>query len=99
MNRYEEIELQQDLEQVEKYLSGYLRDPGYGSAAGQILRDMESAFREILNCRKVNLHVDDIPEEEPGGKKPYMPEEKAKDLMDKHPEVRAFVADLGLDTK
>ena len=22
-----------------------------------------------------------------------------KDLMDKHPEVRAFVADLGLDTK
>ena len=65
----------------------------------KILRDMENAFREILNCRKVNLHVDDIPEEEPGGKKPYMPEEKAKDLMDKHPEVRAFVADLGLDTK
>ena len=65
----------------------------------KILRDMETAFREILNCRKVNLHVDDIPEEEPGEKKPYMPEEKAKDLMDKHPEVRAFVADLGLDTK
>ena len=65
----------------------------------KILRDMENAFREILKCRKVNLHVDDIPEEEPGEKKPYMPEEKAKDLMDKHPEVRAFVADLGLDTK
>ncbi len=65
----------------------------------KILRDMENAFRDILNCRKVNLHVDDIPEEEPGEKKPYMPEEKAKDLMDKHPEVRAFVADLGLDTK
>ena len=65
----------------------------------KILRDMENALREILNCRKVNLHVDDIPEEEPGEKKPYMPEEKAKDLMDKHPEVRAFVADLGLDTK
>ncbi len=65
----------------------------------KILRDMENAFREILSCRKVNLHVDDIPEEELGGKKPYMPEEKAKDLMDKHPEVRAFVADLGLDTK
>ena len=65
----------------------------------KILRDMETAFREILSCRKVNLHVDDIPEEEPGEKKPYMPEEKAKDLMDKNPEVRAFVADLGLDTK
>ena len=65
----------------------------------KILRDMENAFREILKSRKVNLHVDDIPEDEPGEKKPYMPEEKAKDLMDKHPEVRAFVADLGLDTK
>ena len=65
----------------------------------KILRDMENAFRDLLSCRKVNLHVDDIPEEEPGEKKPYMPEEKAKDLMDKHPEVRAFVADLGLDTK
>ena len=65
----------------------------------KILRDMENAFREILSCRKVNLHVDDLPEEEPTEKKPYRPEEKAKDLMDKHPEVRAFVADLGLDTK
>ena len=65
----------------------------------KLLRDLETSFREILSCRKVNLHVDDIPEEEPAEKKPYMPEEKAKDLMDKHPEVRAFVADLGLDTK
>ena len=65
----------------------------------KLLRDLETSFREILKSRKVNLHVDDIPEEEPGEKKPYMPEEKAKDLMDKHPEVRAFVADLGLDTK
>ena len=32
-------------------------------------------------------------------KVPYMPEEKAKDLMEKNPDVRAFVADLGLDTK
>ena len=65
----------------------------------KLLRDLETAFRDLLSCRKVNLHVDDIPEEEPAEKKPYMPEEKAKDLMDKHPEVRAFVADLGLDTK
>ena len=65
----------------------------------KLLRDLETSVREILSCRKVNLHVDDIPEEEPGEKKPYMPEEKARDLMDKHPEVRAFVADLGLDTK
>ena len=65
----------------------------------KLLRDLENDVRGILSCRKVNLHVDDIPEEEPGEKKPYMPEEKAKDLMDKNPEVRAFVADLGLDTK
>ena len=64
----------------------------------KLLRDLENTFRELLSCRKVNLHVDDIPEEEPTEKKPYMPEEKAKDLMDKHPEMRAFVADLGLDT-
>ena len=51
MNRYEEIELQQDLEQVEKYLSGYLRDPGYGSAAGQILRDMEMSRGKRLRPR------------------------------------------------
>jgi hypothetical protein len=32
-------------------------------------------------------------------KVPYMPEEKAKDLMDKEPAVREFVAAMGLDTK
>ena len=65
----------------------------------KLLRELENSFREILSNVKVNLHVDEIPEEEPGEKIPYMPEEKARDLMDKNPEVRAFVADLGLDTK
>ena len=65
----------------------------------KLLRELENTFREIVSSVKVNLHVDDIPEEEPGEKIPYMPEEKARDLMDKNPEVRAFVADLGLDTK
>ena len=41
MNRYEEKEQQQEMEQVEKYLSDYLRDPGYGGAVGNILRDMQ----------------------------------------------------------
>ena len=65
----------------------------------KLLRDLENTFRDILSSKKVNLHVDDIPEEAPGEKKLYMPEEKAKDLMAKNPEVKAFVADLGLDTK
>ena len=43
MRRYEEKELQQEMELVEKYLSEYLRDPGYGGAVGNILRDMENS--------------------------------------------------------
>ncbi len=65
----------------------------------KLLRDLENTFRELLSCRKVNLHVDDIPEEEPTEKKPYMPEEKAKYLMDIHPEMRAVVLDPGLNNK
>jgi DNA polymerase-3 subunit gamma/tau len=65
----------------------------------KLLRELENMFRELVSSVKVNLHVDDVPDEEPAEKIPYMPEEKARDLMDKNPEVRAFVADLGLDTK
>ena len=43
MSRYEEKELQQEMQMVEKYLSDYLRDPGYGGAVGNILRDMENS--------------------------------------------------------
>ena len=50
----------------------------------KLLRDLEKAFRELLSSTKVNLHVDEIPEEESGEKIPYMPEEKARVLMD-HP--------------
>ena len=51
MNRYEETELQQEMEQVEKYLSEYLRDPGYGGVVGQILRDMEQSKGKRLRPR------------------------------------------------
>ena len=64
----------------------------------KLLRDLEGRLRGLLACNKVNIVVSVVPEEEVE-KVPYMPEEKAKDLMDKNPEVRAFVADLGLDTK
>ena len=64
----------------------------------KMLRELEKKLRELLNCSKVNVVVSVIPMEE-SEIKPYMPEEKAKDLMEKNPEVRAFVADLGLDTK
>ena len=64
----------------------------------KLLRDLENRLRDLLQCPRVNILVSVTPVEETEAK-PYMPEEKAKDLMDKNPEVRAFVADLGLDTK
>ena len=65
----------------------------------KLLRDLETKLREMLQFSRVNILVQVAPDNGPQGKVPYMPEEKAKDLMDKNPEVRAFVADLGLDTK
>ena len=64
----------------------------------KMLRELEKKLRDLLSCSKVNVVVSVTPMEE-SEKKPYMPEEKAKDLMEKNPEVRAFVADMGLDTK
>ena len=65
----------------------------------KLLRDLENRIRELLACSKVNILVSVTPVDESAEKVPYMPEEKAKDLMEKNPDVRAFVADMGLDTK
>ena len=64
----------------------------------KLLRDLEGRLRSLLGTPKVNIIVSVTPEEEVE-KVPYMPEEKAKDLMDKNPDFKAFAADLGLDTK
>ena len=64
----------------------------------KLLRDLEGRLRSLLGTPKVNILVSVTPEE-PTEKVPYMPEEKAKDLMDKNPDFKAFAADLGLDTK
>jgi len=64
----------------------------------KMLRELEKKLRDLLGCAKVNVNVSVTPMEEIENK-PYMPEDKAKDLMDKNPEVRAFVVDMGLDTK
>ena len=65
----------------------------------KLLRDLENRVRDLLSCPKINILVSVKPMDESAEKVPYMPEEKAKDLMEKNPDVRAFVADLGLDTK
>ena len=64
----------------------------------KMLRELENKLRDLTACPKVNVLVSVTPMEEVE-RKPYMPEEKAKDLMERNPEVRAFVADMGLDTK
>ena len=64
----------------------------------KMLRELEGKLRDLVTCPKVNVLVSVIPIEE-GEKVPYMPEEKAKDLMEKEPSVREFVAAMGLDTK
>ena len=64
----------------------------------KMLRELETKLRDLVKCPKVNVSVSVTAVEE-SEKVPYMPEEKAKDLMEKNPDVRAFVADLGLDTK
>ena len=65
----------------------------------KMLRELEGKIRTLVACPKVNLLVSVTPMEESAEKVPYMPEEKAKDLIEKNPDVRAFVADMGLDTK
>ena len=64
----------------------------------KMLRELEGKLRDLTGCPKINVLVSVIPIEE-GEKVPYMPEEKAKDLMEKEPSVREFVAAMGLDTK
>ncbi|MBR1570774.1 MAG: DNA polymerase III subunit gamma/tau [Bacteroidales bacterium] len=65
----------------------------------KLLRDMEGKLRDLLSSSKVNILIKVVQEEGNAEKVPYMPEDKAKDLMDKNPDVRAFIADMGLDTK
>ena len=64
----------------------------------RLLREMESILRDTLSFSKINISITVTPDEKKE-KVLYMPEEKAKDLMERNPDVRAFVADLGLDTK
>jgi len=64
----------------------------------KLLRDLESGIRKILGTSKIILTVSVTPDQAVE-KKPYMPDEKAKDLMAKNEEVKKLVKDLGLDTK
>ena len=62
----------------------------------KILRQMEGAFQKACGSSKVRLDVDIIPAVEEVSKI-YLPEEKAKVLMEENPEVKNLVIDLDLD--
>ena len=65
----------------------------------KLLRSMEENLRTAVSSRKVDLVVEVTPDTETLPRAPYMPEEKARDLMSKNQNVKDFVAELGLDVK
>ena len=62
------------------------------------LRELEERFSKILDCSRIRLIPDVLPEEAQE-KKIYMPVEKAQDLMSRNPEVAELVKDLALDIR
>ena len=65
----------------------------------KLLRELETRLRSALGCTKVNVVVSVTPESEMKSVEPYMPEQKAKVLIETNPDVNKFVQDLGLDVK
>lgn len=63
-----------------------------------MLSTLETNLREDLKSHAVRLSVDVLPLEE-GPKVAYMPQEKAKELIQTNPEVKELVANFGLDVK
>ena len=62
------------------------------------LRELEDRMCKLLDCPRIRLYPDVIPEEHQE-KKIYMPVEKAQDLMSRNPEVNELVKDLALDIR
>jgi DNA polymerase-3 subunit gamma/tau len=62
------------------------------------LRELEDTFCAMLDCKSVRLYPTVLPEEQQENKI-YMPQEKARDLMSRNPEVNELVKDLALDIR
>ena len=65
----------------------------------KLLYDLEGNLRVMLRTTKVYLRVSVKPDDAPVEKVPYMPSEKAGELMKTNPEVNSLVKDLGLEIK
>lgn len=63
-----------------------------------LLHSLELQLVRLTGSGKLRLTVSVLPDEKMEAK-PYMPEEKALELMKSNPEVRNLVMDLDLDTK
>jgi hypothetical protein len=63
------------------------------------LREMERHYNRFFSSSRLHLAVSVRPETPEDSNRVYLPEEKARDLMERNPELRTFVKDLGLDTK
>ncbi len=62
------------------------------------LREMEGRYQQLLSSSHIRLDVDVVPDTE-SKEVIYMPEEKAKALIESNPQVKDFVIDLELDIK
>ena len=65
----------------------------------KLLYDLEGNLRVMLRTTKVYLRVSVKSDDTPVEKVPYMPSEKAGELMKTNPEVNSLVKDLGLEIK
>jgi len=63
-----------------------------------ILHELEGRFCKLVGSNHIKLYPTVIPEAEQEVRI-YMPSEKAEDLMNKNPEVKELVIDLGLEIK
>jgi len=55
MNRFEKEDLQREMAEVERHLTACLRDPGFGGAIGEILRDVGESKGKRLRPRLLLL--------------------------------------------
>ena len=65
----------------------------------KLLYDLEGNLRAMLKTTKIYLRVSVKPDDAPVEKVPYMPSEKAVELMKTNPEISNLVKDLELEIK
>ena len=65
----------------------------------KLLHELEGRYRSLVGSMKVYLRVDVAPDDAPQTRDPYMPSDKAKELMASNEEVKSLVKDFELDIK